>query len=240
MTPEGWRRVHLSDVADQRIEKVVPARTDTRPYVALEHLAPGSPTLRGWSKAGAAASAKTLFRTGDVLFGKLRPYLRKAAPAPFDGLCSTDILPLFGRNRLDTRYLAQLAQWCPLQQHAVATSSGTKMPNTSWAQLGGIHVRSPTSPRAARDCRHPLLGGRRHREDPGSHRPGAGRQARPNAGAAHAGACRGGTRGSSRRILGRYRSAGKLRYLTKCLTVLKRDGVQSAKADQQTRMNGVY
>ena len=146
MTPEGWRRVHLSDVADQRIEKVVPARTDTRPYVALEHLAPGSPTLRGWSKAGVAASAKTLFRTGDVLFGKLRPYLRKAAPAPFDGLCSTDILPLFGRNRLDTRYLAQLAQWCPLQQHAVATSSGTKMPRTSWAQLGAFTFPLPPLP----------------------------------------------------------------------------------------------
>ena len=146
MTPEGWRRVHLSDVADQRIEKVVPARTDTRPYVALEHLAPGSPALRGWSKAGAAASAKTLFRTGDVLFGKLRPYLRKAAPAPFAGLCSTDILPLFGRNRLDTRYLAQLAQWCPLQQHAVATSSGTKMPRTSWAQLGAFTFPLPPLP----------------------------------------------------------------------------------------------
>ena len=81
-----------------------------------------------------------------MLFGKLRPYLRKAAPAPFDGLCSTDILPLFGRNRLDTRYLAQLAQWCPLQQHAVATSSGTKMPRTSWAQLGAFTFALPPLP----------------------------------------------------------------------------------------------
>ena len=39
----------------------------------------------------------------------------------------------------------------------------------------------------AANCRHPLLGGRRHREDPGGHRPGAGRQARPDAGASHAG-----------------------------------------------------
>ena len=187
MTPEGWRRVHLSDVADQRIEKVVPARTDTRPYVALEHLAPGSPTLRGWSKAGAAASAKTLFRTGDVLFGKLRPYLRKAAPAPFDGLCSTDILPLFGRNRLDTRYLAQLAQWCPLQQHAVATSSGTKMPRTSWAQLGAFTFALPPLPEQREIAAILSSVDDAIEKTPGSHRPGAGRQARPNTGAAHAG-----------------------------------------------------
>ena len=143
MAPEGWRRVHLSEVADQRVEKVVPAPTDNRPYVALEHLAQGSPVLLGWAKAGSAASAKTAFRTGDVLFGKLRPYLRKAAPAPFDGLCSTDILPLFGKSTLETRYLAHLTQWRPLQQHAIATSSGTKMPRTSWAQLGAFSFPLP-------------------------------------------------------------------------------------------------
>ena len=143
MTPEGWCRVHLSDVADQRVEKVVPTATDDGPYVALEHLMQGSPTLLGWARARVAASAKTAFRSGDVLFGKLRPYLRKAAPAPFDGLCSTDILPLFGRSTLDTRYRSQLTQWRPLQQHAVATSSGTKMPRTSWTQLGAFSFPLP-------------------------------------------------------------------------------------------------
>ena len=143
MTPEGWRRVHLSEVADRRTEKAVPAETDTRPYVALEHLARGNPALLGWSEASAAGSAKTVFRKGDVLFGKLRPYLRKAAPAPFDGLCSTDILALFSRNALDMRYLTQIAQWHPLQQHAVATSSGTKMPRTSWPQLGAFSFALP-------------------------------------------------------------------------------------------------
>lgn len=143
MAPSGWRRVHLSEVADQRTDKTVPVETDMRPYIALEHLAQGRPVLLGWSNAGTAASAKTAFRAGDVLFGKLRPYLRKAAPAPFDGLCSTDILPLFGRDTLATCYLAQLAQWRPLTRHAVATSSGTKMPRTSWAQLGDFEFSLP-------------------------------------------------------------------------------------------------
>ena len=146
MTPAGWRRVHLSDVAEQRIEKVVPAETDRRPYVALEHLGPGGTALLGWADAGSANSTKTVFHAGDVLFGKLRPYLRKAARAPFDGLCSTDILPLFGKSPLDTCYLAQLAQWPPLQQHAVATSSGTKMPRTSWPQLGTFEFSLPPLP----------------------------------------------------------------------------------------------
>ena len=116
--------------------KVTPAAGDVHPYVALEHLAQGRPALLGWSSAGSATSAKTVFYTGDILFGKLRPNLRKAAAAPFDGVCSTDILPLFGKDGLDSPYLLQLAQWNRLQWHAIATSSGTKMPRTSWKQLG--------------------------------------------------------------------------------------------------------
>ena len=142
----GWRVVRLYEVADQRTEKIIPTGEDTRRYVALEHLAQGQPTVLGCSHARTASSVKTVFRTGDVLFGKLRPNLRKAAAAPFDGLCSTDILPLFGRDGLDTSYLLQLAQWHPLQRHAVATSSGTKMPRTSWKQLGEFTFLLPPLP----------------------------------------------------------------------------------------------
>ncbi len=146
MASEAWTHRRLSECADQRTEKITPAVADARPYVGLEHLAQGRPALLGWSPAGRATSAKTVFRTGDVLFGKLRPNLRKAAAAPFDGLCSTDILPLFGKNGLDTHYLLQLAQWNRLQQHAVATASGTKMPRTSWKQLGNFAFSLPPLP----------------------------------------------------------------------------------------------
>ena len=146
MAPEGWMHRRLFECADQRTEKITPDAADTRPYVGLEHLAQGRPAVLGWSPAGSATSAKTVFRAGDVLFGKLRPNLRKAAAAPFDGLCSTDILPLFGKDGLDTPYLLQIAQWNRLQQHAVATASGTKMPRTSWKQLGDFAFFLPPLP----------------------------------------------------------------------------------------------
>ena len=148
MAPEGWRQVHLSEVADQRTEKTVPTKGDIRPYVALEHLAQGSPTLLGWSEAGAALSAKTVFRAGDVLYGKLRPYLRKAAAAPFDGLCSTDILPLFGSPLLDGRYLVQIAQWSPLQQHAVCDLNRHEDAENKLEAPWAIHDSASASPRA--------------------------------------------------------------------------------------------
>ncbi len=140
---EGWGRRKLGECAGQRTEKVTPTTVDTRPYVALEHLAQGRPALLGWSSAGSATSAKTVFFAGDVLFGKLRPNLKKAATARFDGVCSTDILPLFGKEGLDSAFLLQLAHWERFQQHAVATASGTKMPRTSWKQLGDFTFLCP-------------------------------------------------------------------------------------------------
>ena len=145
-TPKGWMQQRLGECADQRTEKTLPEAADTRRYVALEHLAQGRPTILGWFPAGRAVSAKTVFHKGDVLFGKLRPNLRKAARAPFDGLCSTDILPIFGKGNLETPYLLQLAQSDDLCQHAIATASGTKMPRTSWKQLSKFVIKLPSVP----------------------------------------------------------------------------------------------
>ena len=139
----GWTEVLLSEVVGQRTEKAIPTNGDTRPYVALEHLEQGRPAILGWSAAGTATSPKTVFRQGDVLFGKLRPNLQKAAAVPFDGLCSTDILALFVVDQIDARFLLQLSHWKPLQRHAIATSSGTKMPRTSWKQLGEFKFSLP-------------------------------------------------------------------------------------------------
>lgn len=141
--PDGWRRVPLGSVVAVRTEKVEPRDVAGVPYVALGHLEQGGLRLLTWQTAETAVSTKTLFMKGDVLFGKLRPNLRKAALAPFDGICSTDILPLFARDGLEPGFLAQLCQWPPLQEHAVSTAEGTKMPRTSWRALRQFSLLLP-------------------------------------------------------------------------------------------------
>ena len=137
--------IRLGEVVDQRTAKLQPTPDDTRPYVGLEHLAQGMPTILGWFESNQTSSAKTVFRAGDVLFGKLRPKLRKAALAPFDGVCSTDIVPLYCRGEdLKERYLLQLVHSYPFRRHAIATASGTKMPRTSWKELREFTFRLPS------------------------------------------------------------------------------------------------
>src|ERR1035437_5944142 len=103
--PEGWSRVKLGDVVYSAGRTVEPGSDDRRPYVALEHMAQGFPRLIGRGSASDATSTKLAFKIGDILYGKLRPNLKKSVEAPFDGICSTDILALRAGTGIDKRFL---------------------------------------------------------------------------------------------------------------------------------------
>jgi type I restriction enzyme, S subunit len=141
--PEGWSRVKLGDVVYSAGRTVEPGSDDRRPYVALEHMAQGFPRLIGRGSASDATSTKLAFKIGDILYGKLRPNLKKSVEAPFDGICSTDILALRAGTGIDKRFLLCLTHWGSFQEFAVSTASGTKMPRTSWKLLREFEVPLP-------------------------------------------------------------------------------------------------
>jgi type I restriction enzyme S subunit len=98
--PEGWVSGTLGDIAKQVGESVSPEILDPNtPYIGLEHMPRRSIALTAWEGAGKVTSGKLAFRKGDFLFGKLRPYFHKVGVAPFDGICSTDIVVLNARER---------------------------------------------------------------------------------------------------------------------------------------------
>jgi len=80
-------------------------------------------------------------RSGDVLFGKLRPYLCKVLHVPDDIQCSTELLVMRANERfIDDRFLYYLALSKPFVEWAVATSVGVKMPRTDWAKLSQLEL----------------------------------------------------------------------------------------------------
>lgn len=134
----------LDELVDLRTEKTGGSKDPWRPYVGLEHLAQGSPSLLGYLPSEASISTNCLFETNDILFGKLRPNLRKCIRAPFPGYCSTDILVLRARNGIDPGFVAQVFQWEAVFNAAIATAAGTKMPRTCWNDLKGFRVPCPS------------------------------------------------------------------------------------------------
>ncbi|MDG6249830.1 hypothetical protein, partial [Methanocalculus sp.] len=92
--PSGWKSVTLGDVVILRKESVQPSGEGTDRFVGLENITPGTVKLDAWAFDTDLRSTKSKFYSGDLLYGKLRPYLDKAVKADFDGICSTDILVL--------------------------------------------------------------------------------------------------------------------------------------------------
>jgi len=80
---------------------------------------------------------------GDVLFGKLRPYLAKVLLTSAPAYASTELLCLRPRPAVDPRWFAYQMLSRPVVDWAVATSEGTRMPRTSWERLGQLPVAAP-------------------------------------------------------------------------------------------------
>ncbi|SCL20351.1 type I restriction enzyme, S subunit [Micromonospora rhizosphaerae] len=83
----------------------------------------------------APRSEKTRFLAGDILYGKLRPYLNKVIQATDDGYCSTEIVPLRAPQALESRYLYYWMQHPDFRDYANVVSQGTNMPRVSTAKL---------------------------------------------------------------------------------------------------------
>lgn len=133
----------LGEMVEQRTEKVALGKDLSRPYVGLEHMASNSPDLLGSARSDTSVSTNSIFERDDILFGKLRPNLKKCVLAPFPGYCSTDIIVLRARDAFVPAFVAKVFQSDLVFNQAVKTAVGTKMPRTSWASLAALRVFCP-------------------------------------------------------------------------------------------------
>ena len=136
----------LSELVSQVDAKITIRKDPTRPYVGLENIPSRGTHLTGWSLASSSISTNSIFQAGDVLFGKLRPNLRKCVVAPFDGYCSTDILVLRANTGVVSSLAGKVLSTEQVGAAAEMTSVGTKMPRTSWKHLRELEVFCPGFP----------------------------------------------------------------------------------------------
>ena len=140
---DGWRSVTLGDCATLVRDSVMPSACTDLPYIGLEHIGRGTLSLNGVGSAREVESAKTAFRAGDVLFGKLRPYFHKVVRPHFDGICSTDIWVLRPKENVDAGFLFYLLASAEFVSFASQRAEGTRMPRVKWEQAMGHLVLLP-------------------------------------------------------------------------------------------------
>lgn len=139
-----WKEMNLGTLCTLRRELVQPSPSGNRRYVGLEHLESGLARLRHWGKEQGLLSTKNRFLPGDVLYGKLRPYLDKAVLAESDGVCSTDILVLHPILRhVHPEFLSFLLHSPAFLEYATSTTKGLHHPRTSWNDIQNFQYRIP-------------------------------------------------------------------------------------------------
>jgi len=140
--PSGWTFDRLKDVVELRNEKTSEA-SEEEDYLELEDIEPGTGRILGKRNTLEVISAVTIFKKGDVLFGKLRPYLEKFYEAEFNGKCTGEILA-FRPFKVNSRFLLYCfaSRW--FIEYCNALAYGAKMPRVSWpTQLAKFNIPLP-------------------------------------------------------------------------------------------------
>ena len=124
----------FSELASRRSEKYDPRSGHLIPCVELEHIEQETGRIIGSVPSIQQNSIKNVCKSGDTLFGKLRPYLKKYAFVKEDMVCSSEIWSLIPSSRIIPEYLFYLVQTDEFIRIA-NISSGTKMPRAEWSNV---------------------------------------------------------------------------------------------------------
>ncbi len=108
LVPEGWAECTLGEITKLSKEKANPPFDPDTQYISLEHIQSNTTRLLGSGKASEVKSTKAVFNAGDVLYGRLRPYLNKVTIPKLPGVCSTDILVFKESSCCHNRFLLRL------------------------------------------------------------------------------------------------------------------------------------
>jgi type I restriction enzyme S subunit len=146
LIPEGWEAKRLGEIAQEMRRTVNPSQIDpSTPYVGLEHIPRRSIALMDWGEAKDVQSTKHIFKPGNILFGKIRPYFHKVSVAPLDGVCSSDAIVIEAKDKKSFPFVLGTVSSDGFVQHATQTSNGVKMPRANWGVLVDYPVFVPTN-----------------------------------------------------------------------------------------------
>ena len=136
-------KIKLGDVAKEFKDTYKESKLGM-PVVGLEHLVPQEMKLTAWDGEKDNTFTK-MFRKGHILFGRRRAYLKKAAVAPFDGICSGDITVIEAiPSEIVPELLPFIIQNDKFFDFAIGKSAGSLSPRVKWEHLKEYEFMLPS------------------------------------------------------------------------------------------------
>lgn len=146
-----WTPVKFGDVVKEPKENCKdPLAEGIEHVVGLEHITSGDIHLRNSASIEESTTFTKKFAKGDVLFGRRRAYLKKAAQANFDGICSGDITVFRAKSNLLPELLPFIVNNEKFFDYAVKHSAGGLSPRVKFKDLANYEFLLPPKTEQAR------------------------------------------------------------------------------------------
>ena len=147
--PAGWARSTLGEITGKPRPKVRPQEFSHLRYIGLEHVEAHTTRLLGSVPATDVRSATGRFFSGDVMYGRLRPYLNKVFRADSEGLCSSEFIVLPKNDDVDSTFLLCRFNAADFVSFASNLNAGDR-PRVDYDQISGFDVLLPPLPEQRR------------------------------------------------------------------------------------------
>ncbi len=138
-----WEENELGNIVEISKGKYNPLKSEENyKCIELENLSQETGQLLGYFNSKEQQSIKNKFNKGQVLFGKLRPYLKKYWLADFEGVCSSEIWVLNGKS-VSNNFIYRIIQTDKFN-FISNISSGSKMPRADWNYMSEFPFFTPS------------------------------------------------------------------------------------------------
>ncbi len=150
--PNGWVEATLSDVTTPRGEKADPSTLGEMPFLGMDHIEAHTAKLLGSQPVSELKSAVAVFKKGDLLYGRLRPYLNKVHLAEFDGAASAEFIVFPPSEVIEQRFLQSLLRSPAYRTIADQRSTGDR-PRVKFGKVSDFSFALPPIPEQRRIVR---------------------------------------------------------------------------------------
>jgi type I restriction enzyme S subunit len=140
--PTGWTPAVLGDVITVRRDKKDPRQLPNLPFIGLEEVEAHTGRIISTQNTSALKSAVALFDKGDVLYGRLRPYLNKVVVPDFGGAASAEFIVFPRSEILEPHFLQRVLMSPDFISFAVLKSTGDR-PRVSYESLSAYEFSIP-------------------------------------------------------------------------------------------------
>jgi type I restriction enzyme S subunit len=142
--PEGWAWAKLGEIVTVRGEKLQPDPLSTLAFIGMDDVPPDSLKVATEGAFREMKSAANAIEPGDILYGRLRPYLNKVALAQARAAASAEFIVLKAKNGIDARLVQFAMHGRRFVNFAIQDTSGDR-PRIDFAKISDFELPVPPS-----------------------------------------------------------------------------------------------